>query len=285
VAAIAPDLRRDLPLRLLGALHYLALSEGVDPWTDVPSVLAERAEWIRQFVSEQGVQTNEVSRSWGLLPAFLLLASETGRPLDVIELGPSAGLNLVWERHRYRYDGASWGPEDARLELEGEVRRAFPPELLDIRPKVRRRRGIDLDPIDVTTEQGARLLECFVWADQLERLERLRQSIETLRDDPPELIAGDYVELLPDLLEHRDEHAITVVFQTASLGYVAEERRAELYGEIESAGRRGALAFLTSAFDPDVEDCWPLELTVWPGGETRRLAFLDFHGAWLEWLL
>jgi hypothetical protein len=115
-----------------------------------------------------------------------------------IEGGQSAGLNLVWERdrYRYRYDGASSG-----------------------------------------------------------------------------------------LLEHRDEHAITVVFQTASLGYVAGERRAELYGEIESAGRRGALAFLTSAFDPDVEDCWPLELTVWPGCETRRLAFLDFHGAWLEWLL
>ncbi len=285
MAAIAPDLRRDLPLRLLGALHYLALSEGVDPWTDVPAVLAERAEWIRRFVSEQGVQTNEVSRSWGLLPAFLLLASETGRLLDLIELGPSAGLNLVWERYRYRYDGASWGPEDARLELEGEVRRAFPPELLDIRPEVRRRRGIDLDPIDVTTEQGARLLECFVWADQIERLERLRQAIETLRDDPPELIAGDYVELLPDLLEQRDEAAITVVFQTASLGYVAEERRAELYGEIETAGRHGALAFLTSTFDPDVENCWPLELTVWPGGQTRRLAFLDFHGAWLEWIL
>ncbi len=285
MAAIAPDLRRDLPLRLLGALHYLALSEGVDPWTDVPAVLAERAEWIRRFVSEQGVQTNEVSRSWGLLPAFLLFASETGRLLDLIELGPSAGLNLVWERYRYRYDGASWGPEDARLELEGEVRRAFPPELLDIRPEVRRRRGIDLDPIDVTTEQGARLLECFVWADQIERLERLRQAIETLRDDPPELIAGDYVELLPDLLEQRDEAAITVVFQTASLGYVAEERRAELYGEIETAGRHGALAFLTSTFDPDVENCWPLELTVWPGGQTRRLAFLDFHGAWLEWIL
>jgi hypothetical protein len=59
----------------------------------------------------------------------------------------------------------------------------------------------------------------------------------------------------------------------------------ERYRYRYDGGRRGALAFLTSAFDPHVEDCWPLELTVWPGGETRRLAFIDFHDAWLEWLL
>ena len=27
-----------------------------------------------------------------------------------------------------------------------------------------------------------------------------------------------------------------------------------------------------------------LELTTWPGGERRRLAHADYHGAWLEWL-
>src|SRR5207247_4847076 len=96
----------------------------------------------------------------------------------------------------------------------------------------------DLAPSDVTTDEGARLLECFVWADQLERLERLRRAIETLRDDPPELIAGDYVELLPELLEQRDEDALTVVFETASLAYVEEDRRAILAREIELAGRR-----------------------------------------------
>ena len=26
-----------------------------------------------------------------------------------------------------------------------------------------------------------------------------------------------------------------------------------------------------------------LELTVWPGGERRTLAHVDYHGAWLEW--
>jgi hypothetical protein len=273
-----------LPLRLLGGLHYLALDEGIDPWSDVPAVLVDRREWLRRFVAERAVQTNEVQRSWGLLPVFLLLAREAGRPLDLVELGPSAGLNLVWNRYRYRYADRFWGPEEAALELTGELRRPFPSDLLVVEPIVRTRRGIDLEPVDVTTEEGARLLACFVWADQVERLERLRRAIDVLRESPPELTRGDYVQLLPGLLEDRNDDGLTVVFQTASLGYLSEERRNQLHAAIEHAGREGPLAFLTAAFDPELEGCWPLELTVWPGGEVRRLALQDFHGAWLDWL-
>ena len=266
-------------------MHHLALTEGIDPWTDPRRVLAEREGWLRSFVAEHAVQTNEVRRSWGLLPAFLLVASEARRPLDLVELGPSAGLNLLWDRYRYRYDDRSWGPASAQLELDGELRRPFPSELLSVEPEVWRRRGIDLEPVDVTTEEGARLLECFVWADQRERLERLRRAIAALRDEPPELIRGDYVELLPGLLRERSDGALTVVFQTASLGYLSDDRRAPLFAEIERSGREAPLAFLTSAHDPELDGGWPLELTVWPGGETRRLAHQDFHGAWLDWLL
>jgi hypothetical protein len=27
-----------------------------------------------------------------------------------------------------------------------------------------------------------------------------------------------------------------------------------------------------------------LSRTLWPGGETRRLAKCDYHGRWIEWL-
>jgi hypothetical protein len=27
-----------------------------------------------------------------------------------------------------------------------------------------------------------------------------------------------------------------------------------------------------------------LSLTLWPGGETRRLAHCDYHGRWIEWV-
>ena len=53
------------------------------------------------------MQTNEVQRAWGLLPAFLFVAD--GRPFDLLELGPSAGLNLLWDRYRFRYSSGTWG--------------------------------------------------------------------------------------------------------------------------------------------------------------------------------
>jgi hypothetical protein len=273
-------MRWDVPLRLLGGLHYLALSEDLDPWSDARSVLAERRDWLRSFVAEQQVQTNEVQRCWALLPAFLML----GEPvLDLVELGPSAGLNLVWDRYRYRYGDAVWGSAAARLELAGELRRAFPSELLSAQPEVRMRRGIDLHPVDVTTDEGARLLECFVWADQTERIERLRQAIEVVRDDPPELVEGDYVELLSELLAERDQNAMTVVFQTISLGYLVPEQRERVETALEEAGREGRLAWISAPSGTWVEGAFGVGLRVWPGRE-QRVALMDFHGAWLDWL-
>src|SRR4051812_34284500 len=126
VAELAQTMRWELPLQLLGALHYLALSgrapdlarayagEG-DPWPPFRAALVEHRDFVARFVNEQDVQTNEVQRCYALLLAFLTLARETGRPLDLIELGPSAGLNLLWDRYRYLYGDMAWGPEASPL--------------------------------------------------------------------------------------------------------------------------------------------------------------------------
>ncbi len=46
--------------------------------------------------------------------------------MSLLELGPSAGLLLLLDRYRYRYADATWGPEDAPLELEGGAPRVLP---------------------------------------------------------------------------------------------------------------------------------------------------------------
>jgi len=42
------------------------------------AALERESEWVARFLREQGMQTNEVQRCYGLLPAFLLAAAETG---------------------------------------------------------------------------------------------------------------------------------------------------------------------------------------------------------------
>lgn len=289
----------DFPLRLLGAVHYLVLAGEApelarayagngDPVSLFRDILVKRRDWLRSFVTEQGVQTNEVQRCFGLLPGFLAVAD--GRPLDVIELGPSAGLNLCWDKYRYRYKAGAWGPASSGLELTGEELPGPSAELLARRPAVRRRLGIDLFPVDVTTEHGARLLQCFVWADQTQRLERLRCAIEVLREDPPELVQGDYVELLPRVLAERDTQALTVVFQIASTPYVAEEGRRRVHAALNEAGRGGSLAFVNATRPAEgwQGDGYGLEVQAWPGrafGEVsrRNVGHLDFHGEWIAW--
>jgi hypothetical protein len=285
VEAIVEDERWDRPLQLLGGLHYLALSEGADSWNDPVAVLEERREWLRRFLSRQSVQTNEVQRSWILLPCFLEIARRTGsETLDLIELGSSAGLNLVWDRYGYRYVQGTWGDPDAELVLSGEERRLVPDDLLRLTPTVRHRRGIDLSPLDVTRPDHALLLKSFVWADQQARLERLDQAIETLRSDPPQLEQGDVVKRLPKLLDERLPGAITVVFQTAVRGYLSQKDWKRMLGVLDEAGGKFPLALLSVSRPAAGEDrYWGVWLRLWPDGEKHLLAHAGFHGQWVEW--
>ena len=224
------------------------------------------------------MQTNEVQRAWGILPGFLSLAD--GRPFDLLELGPSAGLNLLWDRYRYRYSTGTWG--ESALELTGDDRVPPPAGLLGRRVKVARRRGIDLSPIDARTDHGARLLESFVWADQSPRIERLRRAIDVLRDNPPDLHRGNYVEALPSLLADRLPGTQLVVFQTASTMYVSADELQQLTRVLYEAALDEPFTFLGTGQSPN-DDGYGLESQKLPGSARRRLAVFDFHGDWLEW--
>ena len=281
---LRPDDGWDFPVRLLGGLHYLVLS-GRSPgwaWDDVRETLRRERDWLTRFTAEQSVQTNEVRRCWALLPAFLSLAE---RPLDLLELGSSGGLNLVWDRYRYRYAAGIWGPSSSPLELTGEERGAVPASLLGRRVEIARRRGIELDPVDISSEDGVRLLSCFVWADQPERLERLSTAVEIARAEPPELLRGDYVELLPSVLADRIPGTLAVVFQTASTVYLSRERYAELRRIVDDA--EPPVAWLsTRRFDEEeteLEGGFELELRRDERGPARLVARMGYHGQWLEW--
>ena len=234
VGALAPDLRWDFPLRLLGGLHYLVLG-GEATFADVGEAVDTHAEFLARFAETQDVQTNEVRRAWGLLPGLL----STGAPrVDLLELGASAGLLLELDRYEYHYRAGTWGA-GGRLVLGGDDRDGPPAALLAQPLEVGRRRGVDLNPIDVTTTDGARLLQAFVWPDQSERLVRLQRGIEIVRDRPPELVRGDYVDLLPELLRDRRDEALTVVFDSVSTVYLPEERYQDLSPRSPAPGATG----------------------------------------------
>jgi hypothetical protein len=235
-------------------------------------------------VRERTIQTNEPQRCWALLPLFLTVARMAGKQLDLLELGTSAGLNLLWDRYRYEYSRGTWGPVDSPLRLRGVERRAVPAELLETTVAVRRRRGIDVAPVDATSDEGLRILFSFVIRPEYR--ERVRRAAEALRAEPVELIRGDYLDLLPRLLADRDDDALTVVFQTISTIYLPIERVFHLRELVDAAGGEGPLAWVST---PTPEEHglrgreYPLELALWPGGERRLIAEMPNGGEWLDW--
>lgn len=290
--ALVPDEPSwDVPERIFAAVEYLVLGDEApdyrrasDPWETFRSIVVERSEWVAQFVRERTIQTNEPQRSWALLPLFLTIAQTTGKQLDLLELGTSAGLNLLWDRYGYEYSADRWGPADSALHLSGVERRPVPARLLRTECMVRRRRGVDVAPIDGTSDEGVRRLFSFV--TRPEYRERVRCAVEVLRGCPVELIRGDYVELLPDLVAERDAAALTVVFQTISTIYLPIERVLRLRELVDEAGAHGPLAWIST---PTPEEHglrgrqYPLELALWPGGERRLVAEMPNGGDWLDW--
>jgi hypothetical protein len=294
-AILADDASWDVGLRLFAGVHHLVLT-GAAPdalsgrWDDFATALREHEVELRRWMAEQGVQTNEVRRCIGLLPAFLTVAAETGLPLELVELGPSAGLNLELDRYRYRYAEGAWGDPSAPLVLEAVEDGRVPARLLAEPLPIRRRRGIDLSPIDATTDEGLTLLRAFLWPGRDDRRERLEAAVAAFRAAPerPELIRGDYVERLPGLLAERADDAVTVVFQTASTGYLLPERRRRIAAVLDHAAQDGRpLAWVstraTDEREGEREDAWELELRIWPG-PVRHIAHLGYHGNHLDWL-
>jgi hypothetical protein len=267
VGALASDLRWDLPLRLLAGLHYLVLG-GEATWDGADDVLDARAGWLGEFVATQPVQTNEVQRAWALLPGLL----SVGAPrLDLLELGCSAGLLLGLDRFAYRYRHGAWG--SGELVLSGDDRGGPPASLLARGIEVVRRRGVDRRPVDATSGDGARLLEAFLWPGQDERVERLRRAIAAARAEPPELIAGDYVEQLPVLLADRRDDAQLVVITSVTAGYLTSEQHASL-----TAGLAGVHWLSLDHVDRGYVG---LRLTL----DGRPLAeHVDPHGTALRWV-
>lgn len=148
-------------LLLNGAKHSLAehyaragregpAASGETAWRDFHSFCVEHAAPLEKLIGRGRTQTNEVGRSALLYPALSFAAEEAGgMPLFTIDAGASAGLNLLWDRYRYRYvfeDGAAVerGNPDSRVFLECEVRGKGRPPLPEEFPAVARRIGIDL---------------------------------------------------------------------------------------------------------------------------------------------
>ena len=146
---------------------------------------------------------------------------------------------------------------------------------------------MDQLPVDLADpEQRFRLLS-YVWADQAERMARVRGAQEIARRDPPPIDRGDAADWVEAELTELPEGQTTVLYHSWVWNYLPATTRARVKAALAEAGSRAharaGLAHL--AFESvDGGDKSGLTLTLWPGGERRVLAEAHPHGRWVQWL-
>jgi hypothetical protein len=299
------------PNVLLAAVHYLLLG-GVDhplaavyagtSHADVGPLFVDfctvhRAS-VLELLSSRHTNTNEVGRSALLGCALTAVARRLRAPLGLVDVGCSAGVNLCCDRYLLEYGRAgSTGPQDAAVRISCDVIGGDPPIAATL-PPIAVRVGIDRHPVDVNDDDATRWLLACVWPDT-GRLPRMRLALEEVRRSPPDLVRGDAVDMVSDVVLGLPGDALAVVTTTWALAYLSPARRIAFRESLALASRSRTIAWI-SGEGPGVVDLFAdvdapsdaqgmeasiLGLAVFDDGDLAAevLAFVHPHGNWIEW--
>lgn len=259
------------------ARFYPSLITDPEPIThvDVPFrdfVVAHETE-IVALGRTRLTQTNECRRCVALLPAIW----ET--PLSrfhLVDLGASAGLNLLLDRYGYRWDDFEWHPDsDLVLDTESKGRMPAPRDV-----EVLSRTGLDLNPVDPTDPNERRWLEALVWPEHHERRQRLSAAIELAATTEVEFVEGSALATLLPTLEALPADEPAVVMNSFTLNQFTSEQRDAVDDLVAEARARRPVARVSFEYTSR-EDDWP-KLWVDDGSGWRLIGQGHPHGEWIE---
>ena len=304
LALAAAATAHPVPNLLFGAVQYL-LAQGADldlarfyptltpdpettgdPYPRFHAFCLAHADAIRAILTTRLVQTNEVRRCACLLPAFALAAGTApGRPLALIEVGASAGLNLLWDHYAYDYgDGRMYGAAGSPVRLHCTLRGSHRPPLPGPLPVIAARQGLDLHPVDLTDPDAVAWLRALIWPEHRARLALLDAAVAVARQARPPVLAGDALDLLPSLLAAAPDAALLCVYHTFTLNQFTPDGRAAFDALLRAASARRPIVRI--AIEHRQGEFADVALTVYRAGAAveRTLAYCNPHGEWMEWL-
>ncbi|MEM8636878.1 MAG: DUF2332 domain-containing protein [Pseudomonadota bacterium] len=293
-------LKDALALRLCGALHYAVLTnaspelKGIYPkfesdwdmgkvWPHARSYLSENEGAVQTFI-QSPPQTNETRRSIALLPGFLKIAAQFDKPLNLLELGASAGLNQNWDQ--FNYQTASWSRSGNSSVMVDTDWHGPAPDHLHIEINVAKRAACDQNPLNIQDADAATRLRAYTWPDQPKRLARFDAAVDLARRMKTQVEKADAAEWLKKQLAQRPEGMTTVVYHSVFLQYPPADVIGEIMTSIETAGintsDNAPLAWL--CFEPEglftgsrASPRMITRLQTWPGGDASIFGYSDGH--------
>lgn len=255
----APARKRN-PALILAALHDLALAgrapelaaayaagDGDAAGRAAIDTLLRLTDAVVAVAVRRPPRPDETGRCAVLYPAIAEAARRVGATsVGLVDVGCSAGLNLTVDRVGITYgDGHSLGDPSSPVRLSCSVvgGRSVPARPV---PEVVARVGIDLDPVDVTDADDARWLRACLPPDQPERRAALDAELALAASDPPLLVRGDAVEVLPDALARVPADALPVVTTTWTLSSFSLEHRLRFLHRLDEAATGRPVAWVSA---------------------------------------
>lgn len=207
---------------------------------------AEHAEQLGELLSSGSTQTNEIRRCVILRLALSHASRRWPGPLALAEIGASAGLNLLFDRYRYRVGDQEDAPAGGSPVLISTALRGGAPagHLLGPAPEVTSRLGIDLNPVRLADPGQRAWLEAFIWPEDTSGLATLRGAIDlAVSAGIPPVVPGDATTDTARLLAALPGRGPVVVFTATLLSYLDASARTAFTSQLQEAARLRPVAW------------------------------------------
>ena len=291
-----------LGLRLAGALHNAVLTgksealaevypaEGRDwdmeiVWPVADDFLINNQAWLMDFI-QMPPQTNETRRAFMMLMGLKEIARRFERPVHLLELGASAGLNQNFDA--FYYDAGSWQWGDATSPMKVTTQWNGPAPDLSAPLLIHERKACDQNPLDLSDMTTRLRVKSYIWADQPERLARFDAAADIAIARHTKVEKADAADWIERELAARPDGMTTVVFHSVFFQYPPIEIRNRITQTIEATGTSATTETPLVWLRYEPETLWTrnkeihaanmaCDLRIWPGDEHVPLAKSDGH--------
>ena len=244
---------------------------------------------VMALASTRITNTNEIGRCGVLLPAFMMVAQEAATALHMIEIGPSCGLIMCWDKYGYDIGGASHGRAGAQPTISTQAR-GTPPPLTAALPNVLSRKGLELHKVDIEDPDTLAWQLALIWPGGSDRANRIRQAFDVARSMKPAIIEGDALETIRDVIETLPGDGAICVHQSFVKYQIPPKLHAVLSSTLADLSKKRPIWRVGMEWIDDgarglEKGDNSLVLSRYKNGgcTSQHLAFCDAHGRWIEW--
>ena len=289
-----------LPLRCTAGFHSLYLA-GKEPalaglYAGEDDAMANAEALIKTELEKHDTallswlsgppQTNEAGRSSSFVAGLHWLASKVHPHFELLEIGSSAGMNLLIDRFAYDLGGVVSGPGDAPITIKPKWRGSPPP---DHHFTIVGVKGCDISTIDVRDPVAADRLRAYIWPEAKIRFTRLDAGIKMIYErgvDLEEADAADWIQT--QLAAPQTPGTTRVLMHSIVWQYIPVEGQERISQAMKQAAAQATiekpLAWIALETNRKTFR-HELKVQYWPSGaEAVTLAQAHAHGAWVKWL-